>query len=372
MRSRAHDHGAACRSRGHRAGACAATLTLIAACSGDNIRPDTDTPPLDVDPTLLVVGRFGELATLGLEAPWPVRTTRAIETRFASVRYHSGAFYAVQSQRVTVLDLNLETIDELPLPGGDARDIIFFDDRTAIVTLGAGPTLARIDLVTRTIVGIDLTPYGAAVSTSTLAQCGSRVFVQLQAPGIAVVDVTPIGARLVDGDPQATGMSPIPLASRSLLLMQADCSAGRLYVAEPVPLTDGGGQYEQIDLTTLAPSTLSLASGLGEVGGFHVVAPDEGWFILHTELGPSPSSHLQHITPTSQGSVWDTFAPVQIDHLAVDAPTRQLFFPDGCTDNCQPGHSTGVQVFDVASGAQVSTDGAIAVGFPPADVVVAR
>lgn len=294
-----------------------------------------------------------------------------IDTRFASVRYHGGAFYAVQSQRVTVLDLDLMTIDELPLPGGDARDILFIDDRTAIVSLGATSQLARIDLVTRTVTGIDLSAFGTAVATGTLAQCGPRVFVQLQTPGIAVIDVTPIGARLVDGA-QATGLQPIPLASTSAFAMQADCAASRLYVAEPVPLTDGGGQYEQVDLATLAPSALALASGLGEVGGFHVVAPDEGWFIVHTEFGPSASSHLQHITPASQGSVWDTFAPVQIDHLAVDAPTAQLFFPDGCTSDCQPGHSTGVQVFDVTSGAQISTGGAIAVGFPPADVVVAR
>jgi hypothetical protein len=372
MRPRDDGHRAACRSRGHRARAGAAAIVLIAAC-GDNADPtDSATPPEQVEPTLLVVGRFGELATVGLDAPWSVRASITLPTRFASVRYHRGAFYAVQAQRITVLAMDLTVRGEIFLPGADARDIVFVDDRTAVASLGSIPILARIDLVTDTISGIDLRPYGTAVATGMLAACGPRVFVQLATPGVGIVDLTPIGERLLDGDDKTLGVQPIPLASTSAFAIQTDCRDSALYVAEPAPLTLGGGQYQRIDLATFATSTPGLASGLGEVGGFHVVAPDEGWFIVHTELGPSASSHLQHITPTSQASVWDTFAPVNIDHLAADAETGQLFFPDGCTTDCQPGHATGVQVFDLHSGAQLSTTAPIAVGFPPADVVVAR
>jgi len=301
-----------------------------------------------------------------------MRESRQLATRFASVRYHAGAFYAVQSQRVTVLGLRLETLDDIPLPGGDGRDIVFVDDRTAIASLGAAPALARIDLVTNVVTSIDLSPYGNGLVAGTLTACGSRVFVQLATPGVAVVDITPIGARLVDGDDRVTGLQPIPLKDEPAFAMSADCSGNTLTVAEPVPLMIGGGQYQQIDLATFAVTTPGIASGLGEVGGFIALTATEGWYIVHTEFGPSPSSHLQHITPAGQTSVWDVFAPTRIDHLAADAPTQQLFFPDGCTTDCQPDHATGVQVFDLATGAQLSTAGPIAVGFPPFDVAVAR
>jgi hypothetical protein len=72
------------------------------------------------------------------------------------------------------------------------------------------------------------------------------------------------------------------------------------------------------------------------------------------------------------GGVWNTFADAHVDHLALDAATAQLFYPDRCTTDCSPGAATGVQVFDAATAAQRGPAAGISVGFPPIDVVIAR
>jgi hypothetical protein len=153
--------------------------------------------------------------------------------------------------------------------------------------------------------------------------------------------------------------------------MHADCAAGTLYVAEPVPLFEGIGAYQRVDLETFSATTLPILENHGEVGGFVMTGTDEGWFITHTEFGPSPSSHLARVTAAGSTGLWATFTPAHIDRLAFDSATSQLFFPDGCTTNCKSNQTTGVQVFDAITTTQLTTT-AIDVGFPPIDVVVAR
>ena len=323
-------------------------------------------PP--VTPTLLASGPNGELATRALEAPWSAYATAQLDAPPVAIRSHDGNFYVVHADAIQILALDLTTIDTIALPGADARDIAFVGTHTAIVSQRARTSLARIDLHTRTVTQIDLSPLANAsgLATEMLASCGAQVFVQLrrdQAPALAVLDVTDTCESIV-------GL--VALVHPPAFKMETNCAAAELYVAEPVPLFEGAGAYQRVDLTSLTATTQPYADGLGELGGFVMRARDDGWFITHTEFGPSPSSHLQQITPSSQTAAWNSFAPAHIDRLALDLPTSQLFFPDSCFAHCTDGFAPGIQVFDAATGAHLSATGAIEVGFPPVDVVVAR
>jgi hypothetical protein len=162
----------------------------------------------------------------------------------------------------------------------------------------------------------------------------------------------------------------IPTAEPPAFEMHTDC-ASTLYVAEPIPLFDGGGTYEQIDLAALTAAPFPLGDGSGEAGGFVMTGPSAGWFIEHTEFGPSPSSHLGRFP--DPGGVWNSFAEAHIDQVAFDAATDQVFFPDACTTGCSPAGSTGgVQMFDATTGLHLDNELAVQVGFPPYRVVVAR
>ena len=152
--------------------------------------------------------------------------------------------------------------------------------------------------------------------------------------------------------------------------MPVDCAAGRLYVAEPVPLMQGGGGYEGVDLATLVAAELPIATG-AEVGGFEVVAPGAYWLITHTEFGPGPSSHLNFVGG-AMPDTYNTFAPAHVNELALDRAGNLLFFPDPCAPGpTNPGCATGVHVFQADSGAPLTAKG-IDVGFPPIELTVSE
>jgi hypothetical protein len=350
---------------------------VVTACGGGSSTVDADlgpdAAPGFVAPTALAVGATGQLAALALEAPWAPRAQADLATPVASVRYHRGRFYAVHpapDNRITVVDAgNLSLLPPIIMrAGSDPRDIAFVDDLTAVVSQHALPALAVVDLVTNEVdpAGVDLTPIAdrdEGTAAGMLAACGARVFVQLQrptTPAIGVLDVTATGATVVRSI--ATAFTPA-------FGMPVDC-ASTLYVAEPVPLVDGGGTHEKIDLASLTASAFPIGDGLGEVGGFVMTGADTGWFIYHTEFGPSPSSHLSRLP--GPGGVFDTFASAHVDHVAYDPQTNQVFFPDACVADCLPGRAAGVHVFAADTAAELTAATGLDVGFVPWNVVVAR
>jgi hypothetical protein len=363
-------------------GAVVASVASAAACgagAGDSAGADAraadaiDARPVDVAPTALAIGRDGELAALDLAAPWAVRARADLALPVASVRYHRGRFYVVHpapANRVSVVtadDLTVEDPILLP-PGADPRDLAFTGDDSAVISLRGAPSLAVVWIASRALATpIDLAPFADAavgLAAGMLARCGDAVYVQLQRP------TTPgLGVVTLDGAGGGTATRVIPTAHPPAFAMPADCPDA-LYVAEPMPLFEGGGAYERIALATSTPVSLPFADGTGEVGGFAMIDATRGWFIVHTEFGPAPSSHLSLLP--DHGSVWNTFAEAHVDRLALDRESDQLFYPDACTEHCIAPAEAGVQVFDALTATQLSPASGIAVGFPPVDVVIAR
>jgi hypothetical protein len=188
---------------------------------------------------------------------------------------------------------------------------------------------------------------------------------------LAVVDLDRSGdERIVDADPSVAGVQGIALAVRPNFDMPVDCAAARLYVAEPIPLMQGGGGYEEVDLDTLTARELPIATG-AEVGGFEVVQPGEYWLITHTEFGPGPSSHLNFVGGTVPDT-HNTFADEHVNDLALDRDTELLFFPDPCRPGpVNTGCDTGVHVFHAHTGMRAAALG-LDVGFPPIELAISR
>ena len=188
---------------------------------------------------------------------------------------------------------------------------------------------------------------------------------------LAVIDLDRPTAITWSTSTRTAGVQGIALAGRPNFDMPVDCDAGVLYVAEPAPLMQGGGGYEEVDLDTLAASEFPIDTG-AEVGGFEVVGPDQQWLITHTEFGPGPSSHLNFFDGGSSSDTHNTFAMEHVNDLAFDREADLLFYPDPCfVSPANQTCDTGVVVFHAHSGARASAE-AVDVGFPPIEVVVSR
>lgn len=339
-------------------------------------------------PRLIALGRDGGIASLDRVAPWTVRATADLGATVGSARCRAGRCLVVHPSVdaisvVAAADLSPGVPIRLPR-GADPRDVAFAGDDTAIVSQYGRPELLVIDLRTRTAEPIDLGPFADAdglPEALQLASCGRRVFAQLrrvdhdsEAPSalgaaLAVIDLDrPAGERVVDADPLAPGLQGIALAGRPNFDMPVDCAARRLWVAEPKPLMQGGGGYEEVNLDALTAAELPIATS-AEVGGFEVVGPGTYWLITHTEFGPGPSSHLSFIGATMP-ETYNTFAPEHVNDLALDRAANLLFFPDPCVPGPTfPGCAPGIHVFEADTGAPVQAGG-IEVGFPPIEVTL--
>ena len=342
-------------------------------------------------PRLIALSREGRIASLDVASPWTVRKTADLGATIASARCRAGRCLIVHPAPIDAISIvaadDLARGESIVLDhGADPRDVAFVDDDTAVVTQYERAALLVIDLRTRVQSAVDLTPLAdddGLAEPLRMASCGSRVFVQLRRfdhgsgtpsaldAALAVVDFSlPEGARLVDADPVTRGVQGIALAERPNFDMPVDCAGQRLYVAEPIPLMQGGGGYEQVDLATLQASALPIATG-AEVGGFEIVRPDAYWLITHTEFGPGPSSHLTFFGET-MGDTYNTFADEHINDLALDRVENLLFFPDACTK--KPSNQScdrGIHVFAADSGTPLLDHG-IDVGFPPIEATIAR
>jgi hypothetical protein len=345
-------------------------------------------PPV---PRLIALSRSGRIAALEIATPWTVRAAGDLGATIASARCRGGRCLVVHPSPadsisvVTAADLSVA--DPIVLEhGADPRDVALVGTHTAVVSQYGRPELLEVDLTTRTTVPIDLSALADAdglPETLRLASCGRRVFAQLRrvdhttdvpAPigaALAVIDLDrPGSARVIDTDPATAGVQGIALAGRPNFDMPADCAAGILYVAEPAPLMQGGGGYEQVDLATLTARDFPIDTS-AEVGGFEVVGAGQYWLITHTDFGPGASSHLNFVGGTSPDT-YNTFASEHVNDLALDRDEDLLFFPDPCSPGpANPSCDSGVHVFHAHTGAPAAAK-AIDVGFAPIEVVVSR
>lgn len=343
------------------------------------------------EPRVVALSRAGEIASFDVAAPWTVRASGDLGAIVSSVRCRAGRCAVVHPSphnAISIVDgTDLSLSDPVQLErGSDPRDVAFIDDDTIVVSQYARAQLLEIDLTTRTTTPVDLSALADAdglPEALRLAVCGRRVFAQLLrvdhdtgAPSevgavLAVVDFDRSeGDRVVDADPDAPGMQGIALAARPNFDMPVNCDAGVLYVAEPAPLMQGGGGYEQVDLDALTAADFPIDTG-AEVGGFEVIDPDLYWLITHTEFGPGPSSHL-NLVGGEVPDTYNTFALEHVNDLALDLDEDLLFYPDPCilvpsNPSCEP----GVRVFRARTGAAASEE-TIDVGFPPIEVVISR
>jgi hypothetical protein len=344
------------------------------------------------EPRLLALSRDGRIASLEIAAPSTVRESGDLGAVIASARCRDGRCLVVHPSPVDSISVvaasDLADTDTIALErGADPRDVALVDDHTAVVSQYGRPELLELDLTTRTTTPIDLSALAdddGLPEALMLAGCGRRVFVQLLrvdhetgAPAtvgaaLAVIDLDRADPdRVVDADPATAGVQGIALAGRPDFDMPVDCDAGILYVAEPAPLVQGGGAYEQVDLGTLTARELPIDTG-AQVGGFEVVGPDQYWLITHTDFGPGSSSHLNFFGGGPPSDTYNTFASEPVDDLAFDRDEDLLFFPDACSPGpTNPSCETGVHVFHAHTGEPASAEG-IAVGFPPIEVVVSR
>lgn len=356
----------------------AAVSTLIDGCP----RPE---------PRLIALGRGGLIASLEVAAPWTVFASSDLGVTIASARCRGGRCLVVHpspADSISVVSaVDLSILDTIALDrGADPRDVALVDDRTAVVSQYGRSDLLELDLATRVSTPIDLGPLAdddGLPEALKLATCGRRVFAQLrrvdhdtEAPAaigaaLAVIDLDRAERdRLIDADPDTAGVQGIALAARPAFDMPVDCTAGVLYVAEPAPLMQGGGGYEEVDLDTLTAHDLPIDTG-AEVGGFEVVEPELYWLITHTEFGPGPSSHL-NLVGGSVPDTYNTFADEHVNDLALDREEDLLFFPDPCELRpSNPSCDSGIHVFHAHTGEPASAE-AIDPGFGPIEVVVSR
>lgn len=322
----------------------------------------------------------GQTAALALEAPWSASPGLEPIGGEASVRHFAGLHYVVNPDldSVQVIDpRTFETRVEIDTgPGSRPQDVLVVRPDRAYVSRYERTHLLRVD--PRTGLGSDAVDLSVLADAdglpemSMLARHGRHLFVQLQridresaapvAPSmLAVVDLAT--DTLVDVDPLRAGVQAIELVGLvPSFRMQVDRAARRLYVSTPNGLLTGDGGIEEIDLVSLRTRgfvTSEFQLG-GDLTGFVLVSSELGYVLTHTDL--LLSSHLtafSRLDGSHQGEKFVTFT--EVDNLAFDRRTGQLFFPD----------SDGVRVFDAASGEQL-TSAPIDVGSRPTDLVVAR
>lgn len=323
----------------------------------------------------------GAAAACGIEAPWPSATGLEPVGAEPLVRHFRGLHWVVNRDLGTLQIIDphgFETLQQIDVGAGSRpEDVLVLSPTRAYVTRAAATHLLRVNPITgRTTDVLDLSPLADAdgiPEMARMARFGQRLFVQLQridektfqpvAPSLlAVVDLAT--ETLVDADPTKPGVQAIELQGLIPSFdMQIEGPTRRLYVSVP-SLLFGGGGIEEIDLDLLRSNGFITSEAIlgGDLTGFVLVSSTRGYVLTHTDL--LLSSHLtafSRLDGSHQGEKFVTFA--QVDELAFDPATGQLFMPDP--------DSNGLRVFDAATGDQLTTV-AIDTGATPVDLVIAR
>ncbi len=266
--------------------------------------------------------------------------------------------------------------------GTNAQDIHVIEGNLGIVSCWDVPWLYKVDLFTGEILDtLDLSPLADAdglPEASLMTRDGNHLFVQIQRldrngsyvpvpPSyLAVIDIEAF--ELIDVDPGTPGLQGIVLTGLApSFRMHVESDMRRLYVCTPGVHFDGTGGIDEIDLDALTSLgyVISESSVSGNIGGFAMVSPEKGYVVFHTDVIPST-----HLVPFSRinGTVGAQIYQIleyEMDHLAFDPETAQLFIPDPTS------LSQGLHVFDTVTDEQLN-DTPIEVGLAPLDLVVAR
>ena len=326
----------------------------------------------------------GSAAAIAIDPPW--NASPAVKPVGADpiVRHFGGLHYVVNRDQgsVQVVDpRSLETLITFDTGAGTLpQDILVVAPDTAWVSRYEHTHLYKVD--PRTGEGHDAVDLSVLADAdgipemSMQARYGRLLFVQLQrldreselmepvAPSLlAVVDL--VTEELVDVDAETPGVQGIALDGLiPSFKMQVEPATRHLYVSTPAGLLGPNGGIEEIDLVTLRSNgfVTSEMQLVGDLTGFVMVSPEFGYVLIHTDF--TLSSHLTRFSRSDgshQGEMYVSFG--QVDHLAFDPRTGQLFFPDP--------EVQGVRVFDAATGVQLTTQ-PIDTGLAPLDLVVAR
>jgi len=327
----------------------------------------------------------GMIQALATQAPWddasePLEVGSNPILRFAQRRLY---VLSPTDDSLQIVDPELWTIERTyALPAGTApTDVAVVDAQTAYVSPNNSNQLLRLDLDSGDVTpDVDLSPlFDGDVTTDlgTMIVHEDRLFVQIQfatstTPGVpslpgslAVVDRTT--GQLVDADPVLPGTQPIELAGTGpKFKMQVVPATEELFVSATGAFFDEGG-IEVIDLKTLASEGLIIAEADGntaaDLSAFVMVTPDDGFLTFSTDF--ATSSHLHQFSRVSGVDPLELHVsvPYLAPGLVYDERTGQVFVPQG-------GFSpAGIQVFDAASGLQLTPD-VIAVGGDPTDLVL--
>lgn len=325
----------------------------------------------------------GAIATMEVRRPWSVRTDLVRVGRQTVLHAHGALVYAVSPEEGAIREIDPRRGKVLRAvflgPNTLPQDVLVVDGRRAYVSRLDAKHLLRIDLRTGAATeAVDLSPFGDAdglPEATRLATDGRRLFVQLQRrdrdtglalqPSIlAVVDLAT--ERLVDVDRRRPGVQGIELAGTfPKMPMQVFTPREQMLLAATGGDFDHGG-LELVDTRRLRSLGLLVreADGLtgSDLGAFVGTRPRAGFLVFTTDL--TLSSHLHRfdadgVDPEELAVTVDYFAPT----LILDAPTRQLFFPDGGA------FPPGIRVFDSRTGRPLS-EGVVETGGRPSDLVL--
>jgi len=355
-----------------------AALLLLAAAGFPSAAFDDHVFVVTTD----AAGATGSCAAFDIDAPWAGATALETIGPMAIARHFFGRHYVVNRTLDTIQVIDPETFrTDLTFSvgaGSNPHDILVVDERTAYVSRHASHLLYEVDPSTGDLKAtIDLSGFADADGVpdmSMMARDGHHLFVQIQRlegghtivpPSyLAVLDIRT--NQLVDTEPGRAGVQGITLTGlRPDFKMEIDESLRRLYVNEPGILHISEGGIEAIDLDTLtALGFVTTEAQIPlDISAFVLVSPVKGYVVAHTDF--PHSSHLHAFSRIDGSMLGDQLAVTfrQVDSLAHDPSTDQLFFPDPLLN--------GVLVFDATTQLQLSQD-PVDAGAAPSDLILCR
>jgi hypothetical protein len=329
----------------------------------------------------------GSTDALDIISPWTATQNVEQVSRDAFVRHFYGLHYVVNRSEGTIQIIDPATFNTIRTISVGSKsmphDVLVVAPDQAYVSRYDSTLLYEINPVTGSL--RDTIDLGVFADTdglpemSMMALDGNHLFVQIQriARNNSFISVSPsylavIDIRtnlLIDIDPEIPGMQGIILTgSIPSFRMHVDKINRRLFVSTPGPRLDVSGGIEEIDLDTMQSQgfVYSEAQAGVDLGGFVMISLNRGYVIGHTDI--VASSHLGVFDRDSdapgQGEIY-TSLWVHNDHLAYDATSDQLFYPDA---SAVP---PGIHVFDTLTNTRL-TDHPVGTGSLPVDLVVAH
>ncbi len=346
------------------------------------------TPPWDyVFAVTTDYGPSGRFSIADVIPPWSVDANLGSIHSDAVARHHGGLIYVVNrlyADNIQVLDpeQGFATAIQFSVgPGSNPQDIAVVSPDRAYVSRYESEWLYEVDPVAGAVVdSIDLSGFADADGIPDMAEMalvGDLLFVAIQrldrdnfwlpvSPSyLAVIDTNT--NSLVDADPVAPGVQGIELTGLNPTSeMHVDEEAGIIYVGESGRwnVSDGGiDAVDAVGLTALGFVTPEDQLG-GDISDFTLPLNDRAHAVISVST-PGWESYCGSFDWTNGGLIDEVWRPgdFSVEDIEVHAGTGQLFLCDRSYTN------PGVRVFNVADGAQLTTD-PLDVGLPPFDLVI--